>query len=70
MYWNQLRIALLMCNQPPSKVNIYDMFRALVARVPWSNEAEKQQYDELIKELEEINLFGYMSQKTTVDRRK
>ena len=53
-----------------AKVTIYDMFRALVARVPWTSEAEKLQYDELIASLEAINLFGYMSQKTTVDRRK
>lgn len=54
----------------PAKITLYDMFRALIARVPWSNEAEKLQYEELISQLEAINLFGYLSTKTTVDRRK
>jgi len=53
----------------PDKVNLYDLFDALIERVPWRTEAEMRQYQELISALREVNLFGYMAQKMEVERR-
>lgn len=56
-------------NSPePSQVNLYDLLDALIERVPWRTEAEMRQYQELVKAHREINLFGYMAEKVSVEK--
>ena len=50
------------------KVTLYDLFDALIERVPWRTEGEMKQYRDLIQELREINLFGYMATKISVEK--
>lgn len=51
------------------RVTLYDLLDALIERVPWRTEGEAQQYRALIVELREINLFGYMAEKISVENR-
>ena len=49
-------------------INLYDLFDALIDRVPWRTEGEMKQYKELIAKLRDINLFGYMAYRIEVDK--
>lgn len=52
----------------PEEIDLYDLFDALIERVPWRSETEKDQYKALVAKHREINLFGYMATKTTSER--
>lgn len=49
-------------------IDLYDLLDALIERVPWRTETEKDQYKKLVAKHREINLFGYMATKTTSER--
>jgi hypothetical protein len=49
----------------PREETIYDLLRAIVERTGWRTEAEALRYRELLNRLEQVNLFGYLSQKVT-----
>lgn len=49
-------------------IDLYDLLDALIERVPWRTETEKDQYKKLVVKHREINLFGYMATKITSER--
>jgi hypothetical protein len=53
---------------PEQPETLYDLLRAMVERTGWRSEAEALRYRELLRRLEEVNIFGYLSQKVTVSK--
>lgn len=55
--------------QPPppplTEKNLYDLLEAIVARTPWASEVEKVVYTDLLRQLREVNIFGYLSTQIT-----
>jgi len=59
-----------MIQKPPDEVNLYDMLEAMIHRIPWKSEAERDTYLELLRKHREINLFGYMAETMSVEKPK
>jgi hypothetical protein len=46
---------------------LYDLLRAMVEHIGWRDEAEARRYRELLNRLEDLNVFGHLSQKITTE---
>lgn len=50
------------------EVTLYDLWDALIDRVPWPTEGERDQWRALVQKHREINLYGYLATKITEKR--
>lgn len=47
-------------------LDLYDLLKAIVERVPWRSEDERLTYQRLLEQLRELNVFGSLAASTTV----
>lgn len=52
-----------------TEVTLYDLWDALIDRVPWPTEGERDQWKALVQKHRDINLYGYLATKITEQKK-